>query len=191
MDLKGVPNLVRAYETLEELFPSRSILIASPPEHAMVVRDSLAAKGTTYELLLCQTTDPNSFLEALTPYLKKFESFFIHDASRPLTSLEQMERVLSAFTKDVDAVRPAIAFTETLKILGDSSQVIQTLDRTSVRRVSSPEMIRCSMVEVGAKDESWFLPLQNIARREYIEGTPLGQRINTSADRDLMELFLD
>ena len=191
MDLKGVPNLVRAYGTLEELFPSRSVLIASPSEHATVVRDLLAAEGTGCELALCQPTDPNSFLEGLTPYLKEFESFFIHDASRPLTSLEQMERVLSAFTKDVDAVRPAIAFTETLKILGDSSQVIQTLDRASVRRVSSPEMIRCSMVEVGAKDERWFLPLKDIARREYIEGTPLGQRINTSADRDLMEFFLD
>jgi len=155
------------------------------------VRDLLDYYDTKYVLLICQQLDPASFSQTLAPSLEGFESVLIHDASRPLVAPEQFERVFSSFAENTDAVRPATAFTETLKILGPDSEIKGTLDRNSVKRISTPELIRTSAISISGEDTGWFLPLKEGAHTEYVEGSALGLRVNAKADRDLMELFLD
>jgi len=191
LDLGGIPNLTRTYESLCELFPSNTILVATSPLNAPKADALLENKGGNYELLNCDPLQPISLLNALTPSLVRFESVLIHDASRPLVGPEQFKRVLSTFKENVDAVRPVNAFTETLKILGTGSQIKETLDRSSVKRLSTPELIRTSAIDLAGGDTGWFLPLKKSAQIENVEGTALGLRVNSPADRDLMELFLD
>ena len=191
LDLKGVPNLIRAYESLSEAFPSRTIHIVSAPENAEKSRELLEKSSAAYELLICNPQESGSLSIALLPFLRNYASVLIHDASRPLVDHEQFERVFSSFTAMVDAVRPAIAFTETLKVLGPSSEIKETLDRSSVKRVSTPELIRTSAIQTASQNMGWFLPLKDGARTEHIEGSALGLRINTTADREMLELFLD
>ncbi len=188
LDLGGVPNLIRAYNFLDSQFPSHTVVVAVSPEDAPNVRAVLDARADGCEFLICQPLDPSSLARALEPFLKNSESVLIHDACRPLTSKEQFQRVFVAFDNETDAVRPAMSFTETLKILGQNSVIKETLDRTSVLRISTPEVIRVTAIDTDGSDCGWFLPLKEGARTVHTEGSSEGLRINTVADRDLMEL---
>jgi hypothetical protein len=108
-----------------------------------------------------------------------------------LTNKKQFEDVIAAFSEETDAIRPAISFTETLKILDSNSVIRETLDRSSVLRISTPELIRVSAIDFAGTDCGWFLPLKKGARTSHIDGSPDGLRINTVEDRDLMELSTD
>lgn len=188
LDLQGVPNLIRTIEFLDTFFPYQTVLIAVSPADAPNVREVLDTRVANYELLISQPLEPAPFSLALEPFFLNSDAIIIHDASRPLTSKEQFERVLTAFDDDIDAVRPVMPFTETLKILGSDSVIKETLDRSSVLKISTPELIRVSAIDIDGPDSGWFLPLIKGARTTYTEGGPEGLRINTTADRDLMEL---
>lgn len=188
LDLEGAPNLIRTLGFLNTLFPSQTVVITVSSTDVVGVRELLDSTTADYEILISQPLEPGPFSLALEPFLNS-ESVLIHDAARPLTTQGQFERVLAAFNKDIDAVRPAMPFTETLKILGSDSVIKETLDRSSVLRISTPELIRVSAIEKNGSDSGWFLPLKNGAQTKYTEGSPEGLRINTRADRDLMELF--
>jgi 2-C-methyl-D-erythritol 4-phosphate cytidylyltransferase len=185
LTIKDLPNLIRAHDFLEEFFSPQPVLVATPSTLALKVRDLMGKRG---EILVCQTLDPHFFAKALENVLVNCEAVVIHDASRPLTTGTQFEKVLAAMDDDIDAVRPAMAFTETLKILNTNSVILATIDRSSVLRISTPELIRISAIDMDSADSGWFLPLKNDAHVFHIEGEPEGLRINTESDRDLMEL---
>ncbi len=188
LNLEGIPNLIRSFDFLASSFPSQTVVVTVSHGNAPRVRDLLDKKRKDHELLVCQPLEPDSFLLALKPLIGNFGSVMIHDASRPLTSQGQFESVIAAFSDDIDAVRPAMPFTETLKILSADSIIKETLDRSTVLRISTPELIRVSAIDIHGSDCGWFLPLKKDAHTTHIEGNPDGSRINTPADRDLMEL---
>lgn len=189
LDLKGLPNLIRSFDLLTAFFPSHTVEVAVSPENASQVREILSTKDASYELLISQSLDPCSLAHALSLFLIDSDAVLVHDASRPLTNRQQFENVLAAFNDDVDAVRPAMPFTETLKILEHDSVIRETLDRSTVLRISTPELIRVSAIDVDGPDCGWFLPLKKSAHAIHTEGGADGLRINSLADRDLMELL--
>lgn len=189
LELKAIPNLIRAYDLLEGFFPSHSILVATTDENVDTARVLLNKHGARYEPLVCLPCQPNSFAQALEPFWKDFDSVLIHDASRPLVDREQCERVLATFCENVDAVRPAMTFTETLKILSADSVIRETLDRSTVLRISTPELIRVSAIDIDGSDCGWFLPFKKGANVTHAQGSPEGIRINTLDEQDLMQLY--
>lgn len=188
LHLGGIPILVRSCNILDTSLPSHAVFIAVSPEHASRVRTLLDARADRYEFIICQPSEPQSLAEALELRYGTVDAVMIHDASRPLTPDAQFEGVLAALKDDTDAVRPAVPFTETLKILGQDAIIKETLDRSTVLRISTPELIRVTAIDRDGPDCGWFLPLKEGARTVHIEGSPEGSRINTPADRDLMEL---
>ena len=188
LELEGVTNLARAANALEASFTPAILVIAATEMAAVLARQILEAGSIRYELLICEPTVPKLFAQALAPWLGHYDAIMIHDASRPFTPPSQFDDVIAALEDDVDAVRPTIAFTETLKIVGNDNVIVETLDRTSVTRIGTPELIRVSAIDTEGQDCGWFLPLKSNARLHQIEGSPEGSRINTPADRDLMEL---
>lgn len=190
LEVNKTPSLIRAIHGLQEFWPTLPLTIGVTEEHASPVSELLEKNRISHELLLCNPGDPHDFASALAPESKLCDALLIHDASRPLTSPDQFTRIIGAFSDTVDAVRPAIAFTETLKIIKSDSIIKETLDRTSVRRISTPELIRTSSIDVRGKDSGWFLPLKKGARTEHVEGSPEALRINSVGERDLLESFL-
>lgn len=183
------PSLILALHRLESSQTTLlSLSIAVDAHDAQQARDFLDQTPVNIEILICQPTKPQSLAEALEPRCGTVDAIMIQDASRPLTPDAQFEGVLAAFRDDIDAVRPAMPFTETLKILGQDSTIKETLDRSTVLRIATPELIRVSAIDREGPDCGWFLPLQKGARTLNIEGSPEGWRINTPADRDLIEL---
>ena len=191
LEVNKTPSLIRAIHGLQSFWPILPLTVAVASDQSSAVYEILERHKISHELLVCDPTRPANFAASLAPECQNCDALLIHDASRPLTNADELARIFEAFTSGVDAVRPAITFTETLKIVEPNSTVIRkTLDRTSVKRISTPELIRTSVIDIKANDQGWFLPLKKSARIEYVEGSPEGLRINSEAERDLLESFL-
>jgi 2-C-methyl-D-erythritol 4-phosphate cytidylyltransferase len=190
LGVNGQPSIVRAIEGLRGFWPTLPLTIAVTPESSSAIYALMAEMRISHELILCNPSDPNELLDALLPEVSQYEAILIHDASRPLLHPELLIRLTTALHTGADAVRPSIAFTETLKIVRPDGVIRNTLDRTTVRQISTPEIIRTSALDRNGRIDGWFVPLKKGSKTEQIEGAPEGLRINSESERDLLESFL-
>ena len=159
----------------------------------------LAVAGTTADLakvsdldcekIVCDPNKPGDLAGALRA--ADVDLVMIHDSQRPLTDQAQFERVYAALVSGIDAVRPVSAFTETLKSIDASNFIDETIDRNSMMRVSTPELIRYSAIDFGADASTWFVPLTKIAKTAVVEADPDSARINSEKEIELMSYLLD
>jgi hypothetical protein len=141
------------------------------------------------EILVCDPNSPASLAAALEKS-KPFDLVSIHDSQRPLTRTTQFHRTVEGLIGDVDAVRPAAAFTETLKAVTPDEMIEKTIDRTSMLRISTPEMIRYSAIDFAGTTSTWFVPLKSAAKTATVDADPESLRVNSAAEIALMESFV-
>ena len=141
------------------------------------------------EVIECDPNNPADFARALQS-ATDFDLVVIHDAQRPLTNVSQFQRAITALAGDYDAVRPATVFTETLKVVNESAELTKTIDRSKVRRISTPEIIRKSAIDFASKESNWFLPLKNTDKTIEVEADPESLRINSREEIAVAESFL-
>jgi hypothetical protein len=115
----------------------------------------------------------------------------IHDSQRPLTGLAQFERVYAGLTADIDAVRPVSPFTETLKSIDADNFIDQTIDRNSMMRISTPELVRYAAIDFVSSTSTWFVPLVKSAKTAAVEADADSARINSEKEIELMSYLLD
>ena len=145
--------------------------------------------GLDCEVLICDPNNPASLaaaIKASTPT----DLVAIHDCQRPLTRTTQFHRAIEALIGDVDAVRPVSEFTETLKAVNADATIERTIDRTSMQRISTPEVIRFSAIDFDAKESTWFVPLKAAAKISTVDADPESLRVNSLAEITLMESFV-
>jgi 2-C-methyl-D-erythritol 4-phosphate cytidylyltransferase len=63
----------------------------------------------------------------------------VHDAARPLASGELFSRVIEAIRDGADGAVPAIAVTDTIKVVDESGTVTATPDRSALVAVQTPQ----------------------------------------------------
>lgn len=115
--------------------------------------------------------------------------FVIHDALRPLVTASQMQRTYDALGKN-QASRPTMAFTETLKSVGQNNRLEATIDRTKVRRISSPEVIRKTAIDFKGELTTWSVPLVADYESCEVEANPESIRINSVEEIRMLEALL-
>lgn len=141
------------------------------------------------EVLICEPSSPASLAAALKQS-SPFDLVAIHDSQRPLTRTAQFHRSLEALIGDVDAVRPAASFTETLKAVTADQMIEKTIDRSSMLRISTPEIIRLSAIDFEGAGSTWFVPLKDQAKSATVDADPESLRVNSAAEIALMESFV-
>jgi hypothetical protein len=160
----------------------------------------LAIAGTDEDLLEvvdldCEKIqcDPNSAQEMANSLkiAQPFELLMIHDSQRALTKVDQFQRVLEALKDNIDAVRPASAFTETLKSISAEQYVDGTIDRNSMKRISTPELVRHQAIDFAGGASTWFVPLKMDATTTTVDADPESARINSEIEINLMKHLLD
>jgi hypothetical protein len=134
--------------------------------------------------------DPNNLVASL-PSAKAAELVMFHDSQRALTTVAQFQRVLEALTPGIDAVRPVSAFTETLKSIGADQFIEGTIDRNSMKRTSTPELIRYSAIDFKGASSTWFVPIKADAQLATVDADPESARINSEKEIELMKHLLD
>jgi 2-C-methyl-D-erythritol 4-phosphate cytidylyltransferase len=166
---------------------------------ASVAGAQLAIAGTATDLakvsdidcekIVCDPNKPGELAGALRG--AQVDLVMIHDSQRPLTNQAQFERVYAALVGGIDAVRPVSPFTETLKSIDSNNFIAETIDRNSMMRVSTPELIRYSAIDFAAVASTWFVPLTKIAKTAIVEADPDSARINSEKEIELMSYLLD
>jgi hypothetical protein len=141
------------------------------------------------EKIVCDPNKPGDLAGAL--HGAEVDLVMIHDSQRPLTNQAQFERVYAALVAGIDAVRPVSPFTETLKSIDASNFIDETIDRNSMMRVSTPELIRYSAIDFDATESTWFVPITKIAKTAVVEADPDSARINSEKEIELMSYLMD
>jgi 2-C-methyl-D-erythritol 4-phosphate cytidylyltransferase len=167
---------------------------------ASVAGAHLAIAGTATDLakvadidcekIVCDPNKPTELAAALKSTTTA-ELVMIHDCQRPLTGLAQFEGVYAALNADVDAVRPVSPFTETLKSITADNFIEQTIDRNSMMRISTPELIRYSAIDFDAAASTWFVPIKKSAKLATVDADTDSARINSEKEIELMSYLLD
>ena len=142
------------------------------------------------EKIVCDPNKPAELASALKSAATA-ELVMIQDCQRPLTGLAQFERVYAALDSDTDAVRPVSPFTETLKSIDADNFIDQTIDRNSMMRISTPELIRYSAIDFDSQESTWFVPIEKSAKLATVDADPQSARINSANEIDLMRFLLD
>ncbi|MFM7501047.1 MAG: 2-C-methyl-D-erythritol 4-phosphate cytidylyltransferase [Actinomycetota bacterium] len=151
--------------------------------------DSHRVAQFSCEVLTCDPNSPKSLAAALGES-DSFDLVAIHDSQRPLTRTIQFHRTLEALIGQVDAVRPVSRFTETLKLVTPEQTVKQTIDRNSILRVSTPEIIRYEAIDFKSDRSNWFVPLKAGTKCAKVDADLESLRINSLADISLLESLI-
>jgi hypothetical protein len=169
---------------LETSLPNKLYVAASDVEKVRKATENLSFD---FAEIKCNPNNPADLAAAVKDL--DFEIIAIHDAQRPLTRSQQFHRALEGLF-GCDAVRPTMAFTETLKALNEESHLTYTIDRNSMRRISSPEIIRRTVIDFDGTASTWSLPLLPDTRYSEVEADPEALRINSVDEGTLMEALL-
>jgi 2-C-methyl-D-erythritol 4-phosphate cytidylyltransferase len=124
----------------------------------------------------------------------------VHDAARPLLSTELTERVLAAAGEDgVDCAIAATPVTDTIKRADDDGVVVETLERSSLWAVQTPQVFRRAALEhalsvpdevlAQATDDAWLIERAG-GRVVIVAASRENLKITTSLDLDLAELLI-
>jgi hypothetical protein len=141
------------------------------------------------EKIVCDPSNPQELAGALRS--AGVELVMIHDCQRPLTDQAQFERVYAGLVAGIDAVRPVSPFTETLKSIDANNFIDETIDRDSMMRISTPELIRYSAIDFDSAASTWFVPLLTSAKIAVVQADPASARINSEKEIELMSYLLD
>jgi 2-C-methyl-D-erythritol 4-phosphate cytidylyltransferase len=142
------------------------------------------------EKIQCDPNNPGDLATSLLS-AKPTELVMIHDSQRALTKITQFDQVLEALSSSIDAVRPVSAFTETLKSINANQFIEGTIDRNSMKRVSTPELIRYSAIDFKGASSTWFVPIKADAKLATVDADPESARINSEKEIELMKHLLD
>lgn len=153
-------------------------------------QDLAQVSDLNFEKIVCNPNDPHQLALALRSAAPT-DYVMIHDSQRALTSLAQFDRVYAALTERVDAVRPVSAFTETLKSVSTDHFVAGTIDRNSMSRISTPELIRFSAIDFQASTSTWFVPLLEDTKVATVAADLESARINSGKELKLMQSLLE
>jgi 2-C-methyl-D-erythritol 4-phosphate cytidylyltransferase len=133
----------------------------------------------------------------------------VHDAARPLLTRELAERVLSAaLAEGVDAAVAAAPVTDTIKRvepetgmagIGESKAVRETLDRSTLWAVQTPQVFRRGALEralavppevlAEATDDAWLVERAG-GQVVVVEASGENLKVTTPLDLALAELLL-
>jgi 2-C-methyl-D-erythritol 4-phosphate cytidylyltransferase len=128
------------------------------------------------------------------------EPVIVHDAARPLVLPELFEQALAALASSgADAVVAAARVTDTIKRAGGDLRVVETLDRSALWAVQTPQVFRRGAlvralaqpddVLAAATDDAGLV--EQAGGRVHVVESPAGNlKVTTATDLRLAELLL-
>jgi 2-C-methyl-D-erythritol 4-phosphate cytidylyltransferase len=166
------------------------VAVPSPPEVIAVAGGATRSESVRRALAAAGSGDP----------------VLVHDAARPLVTVELVRRTLAALADDtgarLDAAIAATPVSDTIKRVGagvDEGIVIETLDRSALWAVQTPQVFRRAALEraldvpeevlAQATDDAWLVERMG-GRVAVVPAGSENLKITTPLDLALAELLL-
>ena len=116
---------------------SDGVVIVAPPQDA--AREGAVAGGATRS---------DSVRAGLAAVPEDATIIVVHDAARPLASVELYRRAIDAVHSGADAAIPGIPVTDTIKVVADGV-VVSTPDRSALVAVQTPQAFRAGVLRAA------------------------------------------
>lgn len=148
--LDGIPVLARTLMALEASQTVDEIIVATRED--MLVEISRLCH--TYGIKKCTKVVRGGESRAHSVFLAAMEVsrntklLAVQDGARPLVTSDLIDRVVDAAAK-CGAAAPAIAVKDTVKVIGKDQAVEQTLDRSLLRAVQTPQVFEADLLKAA------------------------------------------
>jgi 2-C-methyl-D-erythritol 4-phosphate cytidylyltransferase len=202
-ELGGRPMWEWSLGALREAVGIERIAIATPPayEHGDGAAEYLTGIASECDAV-CTTggaTRSESVRRALAA-AGPGDPVLVHDAARPLVTVELVEAALAAVRRDgVDAAIAATPVTDTIKQADADGRVLGTLDRSGLWAVQTPQVFRRAALQhaldvpaevlAEATDDAWLV--ERLGGSVAIVPAPRENlKVTTPLDLALAELLL-
>jgi 2-C-methyl-D-erythritol 4-phosphate cytidylyltransferase len=115
----------------------------------------------------------------------------VHDAARPLVSIELIDRVLRGLAEGHDGVVPALPLVDTVKRVGPDGAIAETLDRSTLVAVQTPQGFPADVLrravaaagdELAGATDCASLVERAGGRVACVEGDPRNLKVTTRDD---------
>ncbi|BBZ77988.1 2-C-methyl-D-erythritol 4-phosphate cytidylyltransferase [Mycolicibacterium anyangense] len=135
VDLGGRTMLERAVDGLVDSGVVDRVVVAAPPDRVDATMLILGERAT---VVAGGPERPETVRRALAA-VGDPQFVLVHDAARPLTPVEQMQRVVSALRDGLRAVIPVLPVVDTIKAVDANGVVLGTPERSGLRAVQTPQ----------------------------------------------------
>ena len=193
VELAGRPLLQWSIDTLSQVDGIERIVVAMPPgtpaPAGVSAVDGGAVRSDSVRRALLEAGEGKDGL------------VLVHDAARPLLSVELAEAVIAALAGDsnADAAIAAIPVTDTIKRVDGAHAVSETLERGGLWAVQTPQVFRRGALEralavseqelARASDDAWLVE-QAGGRVIVVAGSDENLKVTTPLDLHVAELLL-
>jgi 2-C-methyl-D-erythritol 4-phosphate cytidylyltransferase len=191
VELAGVPLVQWSVAALREVEEIERIVLAlpagTPPPPGVTAVDGGAVRSDSVRRALAAAGPGDPVL--------------VHDAARALVTAALAEAVIAALVADGDA-QAAIAATpvkDTVKRVGEGGAVSETLDRSSLWAVQTPQVFRRAALEraldvsdevlAEATDDAWLIERTG-GKVRVVAASDENLKITTPLDLEVAELLL-
>jgi 2-C-methyl-D-erythritol 4-phosphate cytidylyltransferase len=120
----------------------------------------------------------------------------VHDAARPLASAELFARVVAAVRGGADGAVPAVAVTDTIKVVDQHGNVVATPDRSTLVAVQTPQAFRVEALRAahaaGVDDTDDAAAVERHGGRVVtVPGEPWNRKITERDDLEWVRSWLE
>lgn len=184
--LDGISLLTRTALTLSSVVDV--IVVAVPEEYLAEANAQLSVVDADIHVVVGGRERQDSVAAALRVLPEAVNFVLVHDAARALTPVSLVADVVAELQSGATAVVPTLPVVDTIKSVNATGQVIQTLDRSILRRVQTPQGFTREVLERAYSDPS-YIATDDAGLVEHlgepvtsILGSELAFKITTDAD---------
>lgn len=198
--LEGVPVLARTLAALQVSGSVDEVIVSAREEDILEISQLCRTYGLTKctKVIRGGESRVHSALLAALEASPEMELLAVHDGARPLVTPELIDRVVSAAARCSAAV-PAVAVKDTIKVVREDGGVAETLERTQLRAVQTPQVFEASLLKAALQsaleqeapvtdDASAVERLGKVVF--LVEGEEENLKITTPADMILAEAII-
>jgi 2-C-methyl-D-erythritol 4-phosphate cytidylyltransferase len=194
----GRPLLAESLERLEGSEWVDSIVVVAPEEWedpAILLAEEIGA-GKVTACVAGGATRAESVRAGVAEIGGEALVVLVHDAARPLVVTEVVERVLAPLGEGWDGAVPALRIADTLKRTGDDGTVLETVNRTGLHAVQTPQAFLAAVLrealtgDLADASDCAALVERRGGRVRVVEGDRRLLKVTTQADLDFVESLL-
>ena len=196
--LNGRPLLAESLERLEGSEWIDAIVVVAPEEWeepSILLAEEIGA-GKVIACVTGGATRAESVRAGLAEVPEDALVALVHDAARPLLPAEVVERVLAPLGEGWEGAAPSLPVADTLKRADGEGTVVETVDRTGLYAVQTPQAFLAPALrealagELGAATDCAALVEKRGGRVRLVEGDARLLKITTASDLAFVEGLL-
>ena len=189
-DLDGEPLVARPLRTLATLSEVDLVVVVAPAGRHTTLR-TLAGDAAKRVVCVEGGARRQDSVAAGIAAAPEAAWYLVHDAARPLLSDALACRVLDA-AREHGAAVPAVPVADTLKRIDNGGRVVETVDRSSLHAVQTPQafagpLLRRAHAEASDDATDDAALVERLGERvQIVEGDPANMKVTAAADLALV-----